>query len=214
MIIFFDLDGTLIDISKRFYKVYSDIMDEFEKSKLSYSEYIKLRREHVSTREILKKTTNVENFYETFIKRRNNILESPEYLRMDILYPDSYRTLERLYRKDNVLILVTLRMNKNSTIQQLRNLDIHRFFEEILIGDMFGGWEGKYNLIKKFEDTFEKKNMMIVGDTEIDIKAGKKMNIKTCFKKGGMRKSEIVIKEKPDYIIDSIREIIEIVEKR
>lgn len=212
MIIFFDLDGTLIDITNRFYKVYSDIMDELGKTKLSYIDYINLRRKHVSTRMILK-TTNSDELYDEFIKKRNEILERPEYLKMDALYPDSYGTLERLYG-NNVLILVTLRMNKANTLQQLRNLGIHKFFEGILIGDMFGGWKEKYNLMKKFKKISEKKNMIIVGDTEIDVKAGKKLGIKTCFKKGGMRKPEIVIKEKPDYIIDTTSQIIEIIKKR
>ena len=206
MMVLFDLDGTLIDITNRFYSVYCDIMDRYNKPKLTFLEYINCRKRHVSTKSILSKTTNIEDFYTDFIKERNGILESERYLKLDKLYPDSYETLDKLYG-NNKMILVTLRMNKINTIKQLKNLSIHSFFNKILIGNHFGDWNTKYDLIKNYHPNIINENAIIVGDTEVDINAGKKLSIKTCFKQGGMRISELVISEKPDFVITNIKEI-------
>lgn len=211
MYIIFDLDGTLIDISNRFYKVYSDLMDKYDMPKLSCLEYIKCRKKQVSTKSILLKTTGDEEFHEKYLKERIEILETEDYLKLDNLYPESYRTLEELYG-ENKLILVTLRINEFNTIKQLRRLAIYDFFDNILIGDHFGNWKTKYDLLKNYDNNIIKGDGIIVGDTEIDIIAGKNLGIKTCFKQGGMRISKIVESENPDFIINDIQEIIKVIQ--
>ena len=49
---------------------------------------------------------------------------------------------------------------------------------------------------------------IMTGDTELDIMCGKSANIKTCGVTYGYRTREALEKEKPDYIINKIIELI------
>jgi HAD superfamily hydrolase (TIGR01549 family) len=51
---------------------------------------------------------------------------------------------------------------------------------------------------------------LMIGDSELDIKCGKKAGSKTCAATYGYRNREILESERPDFIIDSIDKLIEI----
>ena len=50
-------------------------------------------------------------------------------------------------------------------------------------------------------------NCMIVGDSEMDIQCGKNAGAKTCAVTYGYRSKENLVKDSPDYILDSIFEL-------
>ncbi len=54
-------------------------------------------------------------------------------------------------------------------------------------------------------------NTMMVGDTELDILCGKNANAKTCAVSFGYRDVKDLQKYKPDYLIDNLNEILEII---
>jgi phosphoglycolate phosphatase-like HAD superfamily hydrolase len=51
----------------------------------------------------------------------------------------------------------------------------------------------------------------MVGDTEIDIQCGKNANIKTCAVSFGYRDRNVIEKENPDFIIDNLLDLKDIV---
>lgn len=203
MRIFFDLDGTLIDIKKRFYLVYSDILKKNNKKCLNFKDYIKLRKNHISTKDIILKTCDFE-FYKYFIKERNKFIESEKYLEYDSVFSGVISIMNKLFPKHD-LILITLRDNKKNTIKQLEAMQLHKYFEMILIGEHFGTWETKYKLIKNYDKSILKSDSLIVGDTEVDILAGKNLGIKTCGVLCGMRTYKLLKQLKPDYLIRDLR---------
>ena len=63
--------------------------------------------------------------------------------------------------------------------------------------------------VKRFN--ISKERTMIVGDMDIDILAGKKAGIWTCAVTYGIGEKAKIIKAKPDYIIDSLLKLKEII---
>ena len=52
------------------------------------------------------------------------------------------------------------------------------------------------------------KNTLMVGDTELDIQCGKNAGTFTCGVLYGYRTKELLEIEKPDFIVESIKQIL------
>ena len=57
----------------------------------------------------------------------------------------------------------------------------------------------------------EKENCFYVGDSDVDVKTAHNANIKCIACTWGFRERNVLEKEKPEYIIDSVNEILKIV---
>lgn len=57
------------------------------------------------------------------------------------------------------------------------------------------------------------ENTLMIGDSTHDIHAGQKANITTCAVTYGYRSRDILEKENPNFIIDNLTEIIELIKK-
>ncbi len=69
-------------------------------------------------------------------------------------------------------------------------------------------------LLKICDDlSINPENSMIVGDSEMDIQCGKNANAKTCGVTYGYRTREDLQKESPDYVVDNIGELQQIIER-
>ena len=61
------------------------------------------------------------------------------------------------------------------------------------------------------ENGVDPENALMVGDTDLDIKCGKAAGAETCAVTFGYRDIEQLRKNKPDYIIDDLSRIVEII---
>ena len=61
------------------------------------------------------------------------------------------------------------------------------------------------------ENEVDPENALMVGDTDLDIKCGKAARARTCAVTFGYREVEELISNKPDYIIDDLKEILKII---
>ena len=73
--IFFDLDGPLIDVSNKYYAVYSYILAKYGFKTLPMSLYWQMKKEKRSIGEILS-DTGAGELLDTYIKERLQIIES------------------------------------------------------------------------------------------------------------------------------------------
>jgi phosphoglycolate phosphatase len=211
MLIYFDLDGPIIDVSGKFYKIYSDLLGERGYPTLSKKEYWQLKREHVPIPQIVLRTCPNE-FVDYYIKKRIEVIENFEYLKHDELIPGAEKVLEELMQ-DHKLILVTLRNNSKTLFQELVFFDLKRYFTTILsLDNNHGDWRIKVKLIED-SGSLTDKNSLIVGDTEADIITGKKLGIKTCAVMCGIRTKELLEKASPDYLIKDINSLGEVIKK-
>jgi phosphoglycolate phosphatase len=209
-IMFFDLDGTLIDTSERHYKVYKDILGLHRVSTvLSKREFWEQKRMGRTTVGLLPKNsprTLIKSFDEEWFER----IERLEYLRYDKLLPQSLDVLSAL-KERNELILVTLRHNKETLFWELDSFGLTNYFTKILVGSPL--LRDKASLIKEYLKTSRGKNGLIIGDSEIDVHAGNEIGMLTIVVTYGIRSKDFLSKLKPRLFLDNLCEISKILEK-
>lgn len=178
-----DLDGTLLDSSKRHVVLLRKILKN-QKIKLNISNYMSYKRAGRSTKDyLISKGLDINTSNEICKKWVKNI-ENVKLLELDKLYKDSKEFLEKYYKKYN-LILITGRSNKKNTKTQINELNINKFFKKI-------------EIIKPTKDISEKKTKLtqkykcfaIIGDTETEKKVSDNLKIKFYPISRGFRSKE------------------------
>jgi len=201
--IFIDLDGPILDVSERHYQVYKQIIFQLGGFPLEKRMYWRLKREKRQHR--ILQLSKITDKKEKFVKMWLNLIEKRSYLECDRVFPNIKNTLNALKKQYN-LILVTLRNHPKNLFWQLKILSLKPYFKDILCQkENKGNWLSKYRLIKGYD--FFDPSSYLIGDTEIDILAGKKLKIKTIAVLSGIRDKNILLSYQPDYIIDSLKEI-------
>jgi len=94
--IFLDLDGVILDVSERIYRVYKNILKKYNKKFLSKDKYLKLKREKTSIEEILEKT-KAEDIAIKFKREWDKEIEKPDYLALDKVSYLNKKTLSAFY---------------------------------------------------------------------------------------------------------------------
>lgn len=160
----FDLDGTLIDSRKRHEIVMQDILNE-RNILISADDLIKYKVDGHNNLEWLKQKGLDENLARDINNEWISKIESSYYLKYDYLYNNVTELLERL-SKENSLYLITARNNKSNLIQQLENIGIMHYFEDICVVPSCKESAGlKAEYLKQYDIS------TYWGDTEVDKKA-------------------------------------------
>jgi HAD superfamily hydrolase (TIGR01549 family) len=131
------------------------------------------------------------------------------------LFEGVIETLEYLKNKDLVITSNGISEVINKILDSFK---IKKYFREIISGDEPDCIKPTACPINMIFDQFrlenrtvERDRIMIVGDMDIDIKAGKLAGIKTCAVTYGMGKKDSIIKSDPDFVINSILELKKII---
>ena len=184
--IFLDLDGPILEGKSRHYKCYIDIISRLGGIPLDLNIYWDMKRSKI-TRDIILEKSDFEASYSDFFKSWMKNIENEKYLKLDTLKPQVIETLEVWKKISNNIVLVTMRQNRNYLIQQLKDLNVYSFFDEII--DCPPQRENtKYEALKN--KNFE--NAIFIGDTEEDTKTAKMLHIKSIGITNGLRKKEFL----------------------
>jgi phosphoglycolate phosphatase-like HAD superfamily hydrolase len=208
MLIFFDLDGPLLDVSKKYYEVYKDLVNEFQGQSLTSEEYWTNKRNIIPETENLKRSNISTDCFQNYFDKRKKLIECQKYWSLDTVWTElrSFLSNSSLCGK---LILVTLRHDKEQLEEQLKFLNVRCWFDSILSNDgdnhKENRHEAKVNLIKT---NFPCAEGWFIGDTETDIRCGKALGIKTVGVTFGIRAHDLISKENPDIIVNSPAELV------
>jgi len=200
--IFFDLDGPIIDVSDRYFRLHRHIVQQFGGKVMDKATFWHLKRDRQSL-PVLLGMTGSQISEEAYRAQWFRNIESLEYLQYDTLIPGARVQLERLC-KCFTLILVTLRQRREQLEVQLKQHHLRSFFTSVLSSNppVTGGWETKQRLIR--ESGFLNETAIVVGDSEVDIRAGKALGLKTVAVLSGIRNQQILAEERPDFILENI----------
>ncbi|MEW6264274.1 MAG: HAD family hydrolase [Thermodesulfobacteriota bacterium] len=209
MTIFLDLDGTLLDVSSRYYAVYRDLLNEFDLTGLSRDEYWAAKRKKISEERILS-LTGAQKCFELYRKRWLVLIEHPDYLNLDGPQAGAVQTLEKI-AEINRPVLVTLRKSRPNLWRQLSDFGLLDYFSEIInssAADDIG--PAKLRLLEKYLTRTRQKGHVLVTDTDGDILAGKRLGCLTIAVWNGMRTRELLIEARPDHLIGSIGDLFDL----
>ncbi|MCG5053013.1 MAG: HAD hydrolase-like protein [Myxococcales bacterium] len=195
---FIDLDGPLLDVSRRHHLVYASIVEALGGTPVSIEAYWAAKRSRQGDATLLA-LSGIPAALEEYEARKLALIESPTYLEHDRLQPEIHSTLSWLCGDYN-LYLVTLRRSSRSVKKQLLELSIDGYFRSVLVGQdnstALPGWKVKCNLVYSACITCTAQDIF-VGDTETDIQAGKTLGVRTIAVSNGIRDAELLSKLHP-----------------
>ena len=203
-LIIFDLDGTLVDSKEAIAKTVNFALAEVglkEKSASEIVSYIGTGVDDLISKSLVEQHQNL--FERTKSVFENYRINSPEHSH---LYPGVKEILE--YFKHKKKVIVSNRKHEFA-LRTLQALNIYGYFKEVKgADDIISMKPSSYPLemaMKRFN--IEKEKTIIVGDMDVDILAGKGAGIATCAVTYGIGEREDIIKAGPDYIIEQILDL-------
>lgn len=208
-LIIFDLDGTLIDSRQDIVNAVNHTLRKIhlkEKSLSEISSFIGAGVEDLIRKSIRgKENCCFEEALSTFVEYyKKHSLDNTR------LYP-GVKEILRYFDKKRKVIVTNRRYE--FAVNAMRALDIYDCFENISGEDNLGCMKPSSCPLDKAMNQLhtDKEKTIIVGDMDIDILAGKNAGILTCAVTYGIGKGEDILKAGPDYTIDSLAELKDII---
>jgi phosphoglycolate phosphatase len=208
MILFFDLDGPLLDVSPRYIALHRALLGE---ASMSGPAYWERKRAACPEETILAEVGATDR--PLYLRRRLELIETREYLTFDRPWPWA-RAILALLSTAHPLVLVTARSRRPLLLEQLDRLGLAPFFHEVLSAASQRVDQQKAALMRDYLNRhgLPHKGHAIIGDTEADIGAGRLLGLRTVVVLSGIRNRELLLRAEPDHLLSDIRELPLIVE--
>lgn len=181
MTIFCDLDGTLIDSTKRHIVLLQDLL-QHHRINLNIDSYLSFKCDGNSTKSFLVKSMISCPLAEQITAEWKEHIEDEKYLTMDTVYPDALPFLRKISKEYDV-VYVSARKNKEAIINALEYLDLVRFAKRTYIVDPANAVQGK---TKAIEHMVTRRDYFI-GDTETDWECARRLGITGLVLNRGFR---------------------------
>ena len=206
----FDLDGTLVDSRDTI----------LESTRLALD---KLRIDYDIPEEVF---TNMigKHFVDIFEELKIDVKDFEQFISiykalyfdfidLSVLYPGVEETLNYINRKQIKVSLLTTKVQDQAE-KIIDHFNLRSSFD-YLMGRRDGlahkpSPEPLLYICKELK--VEPAQTLIVGDTELDVQCGKIAGAKTCGVLFGYRTKEQLEKEKPDFLISGLNELVKVLE--
>jgi HAD superfamily hydrolase (TIGR01509 family) len=211
-LIIFDLDGTLIDSERDIVISLKYCLGRFNLKPKSYDELKAYIGKGV--RELIKDATGHEkgSLFEAVLScfkyyYARHLLDHTK------LYPGAKGVLESFHANQKMMAIAS---NKPGNLVKriVKHFRLQNYFMQVIDGDNQDYRKpspaGINKIIKHCGVTPEET--LLVGDMAIDVLSAKNAGIKSCAFTGGIGKASDIVEAKPDFIIDKIEKLKEIVE--
>jgi HAD superfamily hydrolase (TIGR01549 family) len=204
----FDLDGTLID---SFYTIFSATKQALKQLNINDAmseEDFRIRIGHHFIDIFKDLNINVPDF-EPFIKIYKE--HYFDFIDQSKLYNGVEETLSNLKQKGLLISLLTTK-TQDQAEKIISHFNLHDYFDEIMgrrPGIAVKPDPEPLLEICKFLGVKAEESLM-AGDTELDITCGKNAGSLTCATLYGYRTKEILLEQKADHNINSIKELVNI----
>jgi phosphoglycolate phosphatase len=201
----FDLDGTLLDVSARHHHVYSSVCASLGGAPLTRADYWHLKRRRTPLAEILAQSGLDASQTAAFEANFAALIEVPESLGFDVLFPDTIPVLTRLaatYR----CALVSLRSSTTALRAQLAVFALTPFFEIIEIAA--SGPDPAFQKARLIRKTVPDNDPgVVIGDTEADVAAANALGYLSIAVCSGIRDRDVLAQDSPSYVVDTIGDV-------
>ena len=164
--ILFDMDGVLVDSLDSWWKALNSALKKFKHQEITRDEFMKIYWGH-DLKAILKRLQlNPEVAQFCNITYGNHL----DYVK---IYPDTKSTLKRLDSYKKAIITNT---PTDCTRQILKKFKIEQYFNEVITSDDVVKAKPDPEIVFKACERLgvDSKTVVLVGDTESDVKAGRK----------------------------------------
>jgi len=200
--LYLDLDGTLLDIREKYFRLHCRIAADLSREALPDGTFWSRKRRGAALEALLPDWGEVARA--EYGRRWLAEIESPLYTRFDRLVPGAREALARL-TPEFELVLLTLRRDGQELRRQLRRLGLEGVFSRLLVSGDHGPSElTKAQMLRQLEPP---ERSIVVGDTEEDIGAARALGSPIIAVLTGMRNRAFLAALGPDLIIESVAEL-------
>jgi len=227
----FDWDGTLASIDEREFYCINHALTEHGSKPIDHdfyakNYYLRAYEEGTGPRMVLetalagKSRTNVEAVYESYRKIFQATVE------MATLQAGAIEILKALKRVGFKVGIATMRYTKSVVESELKNLEVTPLVDLLLtrqdlgLGGTLRSLEETVNQRARLvtrtlgEIQLTSSDVFLAGDSWWDVRAGKKLGIRTVLVRTGFASYNDFSKENPDLTVSSMNELREILEKK
>lgn len=208
MIVFFDLDGPLLDVSRRYVVLHQELLVGLGAAAMDAERYWTAKRARRTEHDILAEL-NALHLLETYSPARLARIETMEALVHDRCWPWSLETLEHI-AQHATLVMVTARAHRPALLDQLDRLLLRPHFHEILSEPGNDRVDlQKAALIRDYVARHGHcgEGHWMIGDTEADVAAGKLAGLQTIAVLSGIRDEHHLRAAGADYLVPDIRAV-------
>jgi phosphoglycolate phosphatase len=203
----FDLDGTLVDTRSRFYLVFNRALEKFNLPKVSRKDFDNFYV-NASLQELVADDLQIP-FWDYFLEDYSKVSSPDEFM-----IPGSKQALYELKKQGIAMGVVTGRITSVESVwSELKKYELDRFVEVVFTRLKSQNRNEYYfskeqNLLKAlYKLGYKPFESMYVGDHIADIRSGKKVGAVTVAVLSGGLKKEILARENPDLIIESVAKL-------
>jgi len=208
--VFFDVDGTLVDASKDITNAMNHALSSLGLKRLSQDEIMA----HVGNgvKDLVRNSMGAGTDERLVQKGADLYWQYFMAHAVDetVLYPHAKEILE--YLKNKRLFIVT-NWYTDFAEATLKGLGIRKYFEDVIGGDDETCLKPSACILDTITPRvkIDRSRSLIIGDMAVDIMTGKNAGMKTCWVTYGLGKLEDIRDLKPDYIIEDLIELKEII---
>jgi phosphoglycolate phosphatase-like HAD superfamily hydrolase len=198
-VLFVDLDGTLLDVFERYHRLHSDLVFEVGGSTpRKRDEYLAFKRSGMSEGSIIEPCFDRPETARAYLALRDRLIETPRYLEYDAPFPWTSKTLQFLRRSCEVHLL-TARRSRRLLDTQLERLGL-----DVLLDSVTTAPDGNKASAVEAHPAFDRHNVVIVGDTELDVATGRKLGVTVVAVTSGLRDEQFLRASGAKHVLSSI----------
>jgi len=202
-----DVDGTLLDVKERQMAAFRLALqqDGFQCSHSMLNAYYRKRRNGIPAQVIFEQVGADKKLDQIRVR----LLESKKLIASDKPTPGALGILRELRTARVRVVLLSHRRKRGLLKRQLEKVGISPLVDEVLVtrdSPQKESGTGKLRAIRNIlqNSSLQPQSCLLVGDTEVDIKTGKALEITTVGVFSGIRSRPLIEMQHPDYVLRSI----------
>ena len=207
-VIIFDCDGTLVDtfllIEKTVFKTFATLLPDYpltmEEAHQFFGPFL-----NDSFKKYVKTDKEVDQLVECYRYINDELM--PYYIKT---YDGIKELLESLKKKNYILAIVSNKVT-TAVIKGVKLCQINDYFDLIIGAEKLKEAKPNPDGIYQVLERYPSDDVFMIGDTSIDIKAGKNANVKTIGVTWCKTSKEEFIKNNANFVVDKPQEILKIV---
>lgn len=199
----FDFDGTLADSKDVAFKIYNELAEEHNYKKIKKSEIPEISRASIVEK---CKMLNVPKFKLAFLFYEATKRFKEHILNINLF--DGIKEVVDILNNEDFNLVVVSSNSENAIKEILQRNDVHVFTNIFSSKNLFGKHKTINNYIKK--NNLKREDIIYVGDELRDIDSCKKSGVKIISVSWGFDSPELLMNNKPDYLVNTPREIVDI----
>ena len=171
MIYAFDLDGTLIDSSRRHSMLLERLLSKYSVITAQYSskQFLEYKRNGNSTLNYLIKELGLSNIVAVQINEEwiAHIEDVDLIIEYDRVYPEVIKILKRIYDNNHKIFYISCRKSVEALMKEIQKFGIGEYANEVIVCDPCNGIKEKIEALNRIKKENNDK-AIIIGDSEID----------------------------------------------